>query len=128
MNTIQKQVYEFHKACGVPAPNKPQLIPFKRQLLREKLIREEFEELLTAMTADDMVGIADSLGDLLYVIYGTAAEYGINMQPISDEIHRSNMSKLGEDGKAIHRADGKILKGPNFTPPNLAPILEEQSK
>lgn len=80
------------------------------------------------MTNDDIVGIADALADLVYVVYGTAVEYGINMQPISDEVHRSNMSKLGEDGKAIHRVDGKVLKGPNFTPPDLATIIKNQTR
>ncbi len=67
--------------------------------------------------------IADALGDLDYVVAGTADEHGIPHDEIVAEIHRSNMSKLGEDGKPILREDGKVLKGPNYTPPNLWPIL-----
>lgn len=65
------------------------------------------------------VGTADALVDLLYVVYGACLEFGIDANKVFDEVHRSNMSKLGEDGQPIYREDGKVLKGPNFFEPNI---------
>ena len=117
------RVREFHKAFGHPAPDTPGIIPDGRATLRIGLIAEELDELKEAVAANDLVGIADALGDLDYVVNGAAVEYGIVLPVITAEIHRSNMTKLGPDGKPIYREDGKILKGEDYEPPRLEPLL-----
>lgn len=91
--------------------------------MRVHLITEELEELEDAINARDIVSVADALGDLLYVVAGAALAFGLPQRAIVEEIHRSNMSKLGEDGKPVLRDDGKVLKGPNFTPPDIKSII-----
>lgn len=96
--------------------------------LRLRLLQEEFkevtDEVLDAMNGSgDLQKLAKELADLLYVVYGTALGLEIPIKAVFNEVHRSNMSKVGEDGKPVLRPDGKILKGPNYTPPNLDPIL-----
>lgn len=103
-------------------------IPAELQDLRLKLIMEEARELEDALAAQDLVAIADALGDLAYVTYGAALTFGINLDEVVAEIHRSNMTKLGLDGKPILRDDGKVLKGPNYSPPCLAPIIRRQAQ
>lgn len=125
-NTFQEQVEEFHRAFGVPVRARPTLAPKKEARLRLRLIQEELRELRDAIKANDLVGIADALGDLTVVVTGSAICYGIDLQPVVDEIHRSNMSKLGEDGRPILREDGKVLKGPNYFKPDLKKVVEEQ--
>lgn len=94
-------------------------------ILRHKIMVEEVDEYLVAASQSDVVGIADALGDQLYILCGTILKHGMEhiIEDVFDEIHRSNMSKLGEDGEPILREDGKILKGPNYTPPNIADII-----
>jgi|TARA_R110000744_G_scaffold247968_1_gene364411 predicted HAD superfamily Cof-like phosphohydrolase len=87
--------------------------------LRLDLIEEELQELTTASYNEDMVEIADALTDILYVTYGMGAALGIDLDKCFKEVQRSNMSKLGADGKPIYREDGKVMKGPNYSPPNL---------
>lgn len=91
--------------------------------LRYELVREEVEELADAFEANDIVGVADALTDILYVVYGAGHAFGINLDDTFAEVQRSNMSKLGADGQPIFRDDGKVLKGPNYTPPDLKKIL-----
>lgn len=91
--------------------------------LRLYLIEEELDELKEAIANDDLVEVADALTDLLYVVYGAGAAFGINLDACFHEVHSSNMSKLGEDGKPIYREDGKVMKGPNFREPALRDIL-----
>lgn len=121
-----EMVEEFHTFYNVPVFKTPVFPTEVRRLLREDLMCEEWEELCQAMYKKDMVKILDGLCDLLYVVYGTAHEYGLGpiLNEAITEVHRSNMSKLGADGKPVIREDGKVLKGPNFTPPDLAGILE----
>ena len=90
-------------------------------LLRHRLMQEENEEYLEACRNKDIVEIADALGDMLYILCGTIIAHGFQskMEAIFDEIQRSNMSKLGADGKPIYREDGKVLKGPNYFKPDL---------
>lgn len=126
MSTNFEMVREWHEAFGVPAPDKPQDITFNRHTLRVDLIEEELDEYRTAWNQEDLVEAADALADLLYVVYGTAVEHGINIDEVFAEVHRSNMSKLGEDGKPIYREDGKVLKGPNFELPKIEEIIERQ--
>ena len=91
--------------------------------LRVDLIDEELNELREATGKQDLVGIADALTDLLYVVYGAGHAYGINLDDCFAEVHRSNMSKLDEESQPIYREDGKVLKGPNYSPPDLGQII-----
>ena len=119
-------VTEFHEAYGLGIENKPQAnLPKNIVELRYHLMKEENEEYLQAAEEHDLVEIGDALGDMLYILCGTIISHGFQdkMEAIFDEIQRSNMSKLGADGKPIYRADGKVLKGPNYFKPDLAKIL-----
>ena len=95
--------------------------------LRGDLISDEFDELREAIYTKEgtLVDVADALTDLLVVIYGAGHAFGIDLDSCFAEVHRSNMSKLGEDGKPIYREDGKVLKGPNFSEPDLKGIVNE---
>jgi predicted HAD superfamily Cof-like phosphohydrolase len=128
MNRIQLQVTEFHKKFGVPVGERPAMPPRARCDLRLKLMYEELweleEALLDTWQGYDLSAVADALGDLLYVVFGTAVECGIDMQPIVDEIHKSNLTKDGGG----QRADGKVLKGPGYVAPDIAAVLEEQER
>lgn len=115
------QVLEFHETYGC-AINVGLGDPALRNL-RWELISEEANELYEAIQNVDEVEVADALGDLIYVIYGTAISFGIDLDAVVAEIHRSNMSKLGEDGKPIYREDGKVLKGPNYFKPDILGVL-----
>lgn len=124
------RVKQFHDVFGHPISSTPTLTHYgeadkdeKLQKLRLDLIREELEELEGAMNDRDIVGVADALTDILYVVYGAGAVFGIDLDRTFDEVHRSNMSKLGADGKPIYRDDGKVLKGPSYTPPDLRAVL-----
>lgn len=117
----------FHKKFNAPVANKPVSdIPRDRSTLRFNLMKEENEEYQEAVNNNDIVGIADALGDMMYILCGTIVEHGLQnkIEEVFDEIHRSNMSKLGEDDKPVYREDGKVLKGPNYFKPNIAKILE----
>ena len=124
--TAAKMVAEFHESFGLAKKDHPEL---DRMLagLREELLREEFEEYRAAESAADLVEVADALADMVYVIYGTALTYGIDLDAVLAEVHRSNMSKLGEDGKPVLREDGKVIKGPAFFRPRVALVLARQS-
>ena len=91
--------------------------------LRVALIQEELDELCVAVDENDIVGIADALADILYVTYGAAASFGIDLDACFAEVHRSNMSKLNAEGKPVYRVDGKILKSNLYTPPDLKKVL-----
>ncbi len=120
-----EQVKQFHNGGGHPVYEVPIFPPADRAVLRYKLMSEENEEFIAACREKDGVGIADAITDMFYVLCGTALECGLgnHMEALFDEVHRSNMSKFGPDGKPILREDGKQLKGPNYTPPDLAKIL-----
>lgn len=113
---------EFHEVFAIPIGSAPH-IPVARLKLRLDLIDEERRELDEALEANDVVEVADALTDIAYLIYGTAIEFGIDLNACFAEVHRSNMSKLGADGKPIFREDGKVLKGPSYSPPDLAKVL-----
>ena len=91
--------------------------------LRIDLIEEELQELEVAVANSDMVEVADALTDLLYVIYGAGHAFGIDLDACFEEVHRSNLTKLGPNGRAIRREDGKIMKSENFEEPNLEAVL-----
>lgn len=144
-------VKAFHEAFGHPVNHSPTVPDINVRLLRAKLIAEELTELCEASGINlridrktspdgkvehivdvwparhdhcDLVEVADALGDLRYVVDGANLVYGIPGEEVLDEVHRSNMSKLGEDGKPVLRADGKILKGPGYFKPNIAAIIQ----
>ena len=93
------------------------------QKLRVDLIEEELDELQLGIDNQDIVEVADALTDLLYVIYGAGQAFGIDLDECFQEVHLSNMSKLGEDGRAIKREDGKVLKPNTYFPPDIASVL-----
>ncbi|MDE0535492.1 nucleoside triphosphate pyrophosphohydrolase family protein [Tenacibaculum sp. L6] len=121
-------VHEFHTAFGLGINNEPTAnISEERNLLRYNLMKEENEEYLEAAQNNDLVEVADALGDMLYILCGTIIEHGMQhkIEEVFNEIQRSNMSKLGEDGKPIYREDGKVLKGPNYFKPKIKEILDK---
>jgi len=121
-------VKTFHTAFKLGYKENPQAdLGMEKNMLRYKLMREENEEYLEAANNNDLVEVADALGDLLYILCGTIIEHGLQykIEEVFDEIQRSNMSKLGEDGEPIYREDGKVLKGPNYFKPDIASILEK---
>ena len=122
-----EHVATFHDAFGIPNAAQPTTALNKEEvLLRYKLMREENEEYLEAAEKEDLVEVADALGDMLYILCGTILRHGLQdkIAEVFEEIQRSNMSKLGEDGKPIYREDGKVLKGPNYFKPNINEILQ----
>lgn len=133
MQTVEEALKEFHNAFGVIVSDEPVVPEGENELdwdaisdvwnLRMELVSEEYGEFREAMEAGHLVAIADAIADLIVVAAGTAVSFGIPLDRCFAEVHRSNMSKLGEDGKPIYREDGKVLKGPNFSPPNLREII-----
>ena len=117
---------QFMEAFGQEVLTKPTLPEPELAKLRLELIREEVEELNVGIEGMDIVEIADALTDILYVVYGAGHAFGIDLDTCYAEVHRSNMSKLGEDGKPIYREDGKVMKGPDYFHPNLKDILDNQ--
>ncbi len=121
---IAAQVGEFHRSYELPLRTSPTAAIGPEQIeLRLALIEEEVAELREAARSGDLVGVADALADIVYVAYGSAHVYGIDLDAILDEVHASNMTKLGGDGRPVRRADGKILKGPGYRPPDVRSIL-----
>jgi len=118
-----EMVGEFMTAFGQEVKTEATMPDNSVQALRYDLIREELAELLQAQADQNLVEIADALTDLLYVVYGAGHAYGINLDCCFREVHASNMSKLGADGKPIYREDGKVLKGPDFFQPELDDCL-----
>ena len=128
MKKYTDAVHEFHSAFKLGIKNEPTAgLGAAKNLLRFNLMKEENEEYLEAANANDLVEVADALGDMLYILAGTIIEHGMQYKiaEVFDEIQRSNMSKLGEDGHPIFRKDGKVLKGPNYFKPNIGEILEK---
>ena len=119
-------VKEFHTAFRIGHSETPiASLGEAKNILRYNLMKEENEEYLEAVQNNDLVEIADALGDMMYILCGTIIEHGLQhkIEAVFDEIQRSNMSKLGEDGKPIYREDGKVLKGPNYFKPSFEEIL-----
>ena len=122
------EVAKFHDAFGIESADSPSVnIPQQTILLRYNLMKEENEEYLEAAQKNDLVEVADALGDMLYILCGTILSHGMQhkITDVFKEIQRSNMSKLGPDGKPIYREDGKVLKGPNYFKPDIAAVLEK---
>lgn len=117
----------FHKSFGLGVSETMlSNLGERKNMLRFNLMDEENKEYLEAAQNNDMVEVADALGDMLYILCGTILEHGMQhkIEEVFDEIQRSNMSKLGADGKPIYREDGKVLKGPNYFKPDIEKILE----
>lgn len=118
-----EQVGHFMSTFGQEVKESPDLPTKNIQDLRIELIAEELDELKEAIAHEDITDIADALTDILYVTYGAGHAFGINLDLCFKEVQESNMSKLGEDGKPIYREDGKVLKGPNYFPPDLTKFV-----
>jgi predicted HAD superfamily Cof-like phosphohydrolase len=127
---MQKQinaVKEFHTAFKIGHSENPKAdLGETKNTLRFNLMKEENEEYLEAVQNNDLIEIADALGDMMYILCGTIIEHGLQykIEAVFDEIQRSNMSKLSDDGKPIYREDGKVMKGPNYFKPDFSKILE----
>lgn len=117
-------VKDFHQAFGQRIGEKPEFPDVSERTLRMKLITEEFNELCDAEKANDLVEVADALADIIYIACGTAVSYGIPLDDVFTEVHRSNMAKL-VDGKVIRREDGKIQKPTDWSPPDVERILKD---
>ena len=125
-----EQVAEFQKAFKSPVEDKPHFPNFDRLMLRKKLLEEEVRELSTAMVGKDSVECLDGITDCMYILIGTAHELGLAkfLEAAFDEVHRSNMSKLDEEGNPIFREDGKVMKSRLYSPPNLKGVLENEEE
>jgi len=122
MRDEQAMVDEFHRKFSILAQATPSDLNEETKRLRIRLIEEEFDELKEAMAGGDLAAVAKEMADLLYVVYGTAVSYGIDMDPVFREVHRSNMSKVG----GYKREDGKWVKPAMYSPARIEPILAEQ--
>tara|TARA_R110000744_G_scaffold94826_2_gene183305 strand:+ start:2317 stop:2748 length:432 start_codon:yes stop_codon:yes gene_type:complete len=120
-----QQLWDFQSVYDQTRNTKPTLINPTESMLRYELGKEELIEYLEACNNDDLVEVTDALADQLYILLGTMVAHGMQgiIKDVFNEVHRSNMSKLGEDGKPIYREDGKVLKGPNYSPPNIGKFL-----
>lgn len=122
-----EQVAEFTATFGHTQSEEPTIGTEAEALLRFDLMAEENQEYLDAVSENNLVEVADALGDQLYILCGTILKHGMQhiIEDVFSEIHRSNMSKLGDDGKPIYREDGKVLKGENYSKPDLKQFINE---
>ena len=128
MKNKLKAVEDFHNAFGLGVNETPIAnLSLQKLKLRYALMAEENDEYFEAAQDNDLVEVADALGDMLYILCGTILEHGMQykIEEVFDEIQRSNMSKLGADGKPIHREDGKVMKGPHYFKPDILTILDK---
>jgi predicted HAD superfamily Cof-like phosphohydrolase len=128
--SVEFMLREFHRKFGLEVNDHPIDFSFEAEFpkhelfeLRRRLIDEEFNEVVLAHEGEDLVELAKELCDLVVVVVGTAVSYGIPFDECFAEVHRSNMSKLGNDGRPIYNEFGKVLKGPNYSPANLREII-----
>jgi predicted HAD superfamily Cof-like phosphohydrolase len=119
-----KDVKIFMEKFGQMVRTKPQFPDDKTMQLRFDLIKEELSELEEAMKTKNLKEVADALTDILYVTYGAGYAYGIDLDQCFKEVQRANMSKLGEDGKPIYNDQGKVMKGPKYTKPDLTKFVK----
>tara|TARA_Y100001970_G_scaffold275756_1_gene377419 strand:+ start:144 stop:515 length:372 start_codon:yes stop_codon:yes gene_type:complete len=119
-----EKVGVFMKTFGQEIKTKPSLSSNKINTLRINLIEEELKELKYAIEKKDLKETIDALTDILYVTYGAGHAFGVNLDKCFEEVQKSNMSKLGEDGKPIYNEDGKVMKGPNYFKPNISKFVE----
>ena len=128
LRTNFERVHEFMKVFGQEIKEKPEWPDGETMELRIDLIEEELGEFKDAIINGDgtLVDVADALSDLLYVVYGAGHSFGLDLDACFKEVHRSNMSKVDEYGKPIYREDGKVLKGPDFTAPDLKSMIYDE--
>tara|TARA_B100001123_G_C14809299_1_gene827642 strand:- start:176 stop:547 length:372 start_codon:yes stop_codon:yes gene_type:complete len=119
-----EDVKKFMKTFGQKVIIKPSFPDEKTMKLRLDLIQEELDELKEAMKKKNLKEVADALTDILYVTYGAGCAYGIDLDKCFKEVQRANMSKLGENGKPIYNEKGKVMKGPNYSEPDLKQFVE----
>ena len=133
MSNWFEDVKDFHTVFGqrvgekpeLPSDGETELWPGNERELRINLLAEEFNEYVKAEGEDDLVEVADALADIIYIACGTAVSYGIPLDEIFNEVHRSNMAKL-IDGKVLRREDGKIQKPESWTPPDIKSIIDSK--
>ena len=113
----------FMSTFGQEVKKKSELSSEKINSLRLNLIQEELDELTKAIKENDILEVADALTDILYVTYGAGHAFGVDLDKCFDEVQKSNMSKLGKDGKPIYNESGKVMKGPNYFKPNLSKFI-----
>ena len=118
-----EKVGDFMEAFGQEVLYIPTMPDFNLAALRLDLIEEEVQELRDGLGKKSMLEIADALTDILYVVYGAGHSFGIDLDDCFHEVHRSNMTKLGEDGRPMYRDDGKVMKGPNYEEPDLTQYI-----
>jgi len=124
MSNFYTDVRDFHIAFSQPVGETPHLPGENERHLRKILLQEEFNEYLSAESDNDLVEVADALADIIYIACGTAVSYGIPLDKVFEEVHRSNMAKL-VDGKPLKREDGKVIKPEGWTPPDIAGVLNK---
>lgn len=125
---VASAVAEFHAAFKLPVRDVPgSEVDRKLAELRVALLEEEVGEFVAASEKGDLVGIADALADIVYVVYGTALTYGVDLDAVLSEVHRSNMSKLDSNGRPLLRDDGKVLKSDRYFPPDVEAVLGRQA-
>jgi len=124
MSNWFEDVKDFHRAFGQRIGTVPELPDANERVLRMRLISEEFEEYRNAEYDNNTVEIADALADIIYIALGTAVSYGIPLDKVFEEVHRSNMTKL-VNGKVLRREDGKIQKPEGWTPPDIESVLKK---
>ena len=119
------QLKEFHKAFGLPLRNTPTIMPLNEFTLRYRILTEEINELLSGYNNNDLIEVTDAIIDSMYVLIGTAVQFGIadRLEQCFDEVHKSNMSKLDENGNPIMRSDGKVMKSSLYFPPDILGCL-----
>jgi len=122
MTDEQSMVEEFHKKFDILVHTSPTDASEDTKRLRIRLIQEEFDELKESMAEGNLAALAKEMADLLYVVYGTAVSYGIDMEPVFREVHRSNLSKVG----GYKREDGKWVKPSTYSPADIEPLLAMQ--
>lgn len=127
MNPMQKSLKEWCERFGDYDADRISNPPYHVQTLRRNLMKEELSEVLQAMDSGNVVNVAAELADLLYVVFGTAVAYGVDMQPVFDEIHRANMSKLNPDGSVTKNEYGKIIKPPTYRPADVASVIDKMT-
>lgn len=126
MSDLMRDVADFHRICDAHTASRPKIPDDGLIALRERLIEEEFDELMDAMLEDDLAQIGKESADLIYVIVGLNLTYGIPLDQIWDAVHASNMAKADPvTGKVLKREDGKVLKGPDWVPPDIEKIIED---
>jgi predicted HAD superfamily Cof-like phosphohydrolase len=129
LEAIEDAVTDFHEAFGLAVGRKDKPgFDAEQTALRLKLLKEEVDELELAQYGKrPLIDATDAYADIIYLAIGGLVQMGVEVGPVLEEVHRSNMSKLGLDGRPIYRADGKVAKGPNYEPPDIAGVLDAQT-